>query len=231
MKLTEKLYWYPWQGRANNCNSCIYRGSKTILFDPGHIYNELNESCLEILNRNMIDDGITLADIDLVLCTHGHPDHVESAGLVREKSGAPFGIHKDDQFILEAISQHYASNSAKELASLKPDFYLEEGDLVYNSDKSLSSEVKVITSPGHSPGCVCFYLPEEKTLVSGDTIFQNSIGRADLPGGDINTLGASVEKLSNIEGIELLLPGHMGYVKGEAAVKHNFDQIKRYFFA
>ncbi|MDW7740704.1 MAG: MBL fold metallo-hydrolase, partial [Bacillota bacterium] len=68
-------------------------------------------------------------------------------------------------------------------------------------------------------------------LVSGDTIFQNSIGRADLPGGDINTLGASVEKLSNIEGIELLLPGHMGYVKGEAAVKHNFDQIKRYFFA
>ncbi|MFU8793995.1 MAG: MBL fold metallo-hydrolase [Dethiobacteria bacterium] len=231
MKLTEKLYWYPWQGRANNCNSYIYRGSKTILFDPGHIYNELNESCLEILNRNMIDDGITLADIDLVLCTHGHPDHVESAGLVREKSGAPFGIHKDDQFILEAISQHYASNSAKELASLKPDFYLEEGDLVYNSDKSLSSEVKVITSPGHSPGCVCFYLPEEKTLVSGDTIFQNSIGRADLPGGDINTLGASVEKLSNIEGIELLLPGHMGYVKGEAAVKHNFDQIKRYFFA
>lgn len=231
MKLTEKIYSYPWQGRANNCNSYIYRGSKTILFDPGHIYNELKESCLEILNKNMVEDGINLADIELILCTHGHPDHVEAVGLVREKSKAPFGIHQADQFILDAISQHYSSISNQELPSLKPDFYLEEGSLVYNSDNSVSDEVKVITSPGHSPGCVCFYLPEENVLISGDTIFQNSIGRADLPGGDINTLAKSVDKLAKLENVELLLPGHMGYISGAAAVKHNFDQIKRYFFA
>ncbi len=234
MQLTEKLYWYPWQGQANNCNTYLLKGNQTIIFDPGHIYNDYNESCLEILSRQMTTDGITLADIDLILCTHGHPDHVESAGLVREKSGARFGIHKSDEVFLEPTAHHYASRSGKELPSLTPDFYLEEGELdlfTGNAANSDSDRIQVITSPGHSPGCVCFYLPEEKALVSGDTVFQNSIGRADLPGGDMDMLGRSIEKLSQLDNIELLLPGHMGYVTGATSVKRNFEQIKRFFFA
>ncbi len=234
MQLTEKLYLYPWQGQANNCNTYLFKGNQTIIFDPGHIYNDYNESCLEILSRQMIADGITLADIDLILCTHGHPDHVESVGLVREKSGARLGIHQSDEVFLDATEHLYASRSGKELLSLKPDFYLDEGELdlaTGNSGSSKNDQIRVITSPGHSPGCVCFYLPEEKALVSGDTVFQNSIGRADLPGGDIDTLGRSVEKLSLLEDIELLLPGHMGYITGAASVKRNFEQIKLFFFA
>lgn len=234
MQLTEKLYWYPWQGQANNCNTYLFKGNQTIIFDPGHIYNDYNESCLEILNRQMSADGITLADIDLILCTHGHPDHVESAGLVREKSGARFGIHQSDEVFLDAISSHYVSRSGKELPSLKPDFYLDDGELDLKKGSASNGEsdrIRVITSPGHSPGSVCFYLPEEKALVSGDTVFQNSIGRADLPGGDMDTLGQSIDKLSQLEEVELLLPGHMGYVTGAASVKRNFEQIKRFFFA
>lgn len=234
MQMTEKLYWYPWQGQANNCNTILFKGNQTIIFDPGHIYNDYNESCLEILNRQMNADGITLADIDLILCTHGHPDHVESAGLVREKSGARFSIHRGDEVFLDPIAHHYASRTGKELPSLKPDFYLDEDELDFaagSSGVSESDRIRVITSPGHSPGCVCFYLPGEKALVSGDTVFQNSIGRADLPGGDMDTLGRSIEKLSLLEDVELLLPGHMGYVTGAAAVKRNFDQILRFFFA
>jgi hydroxyacylglutathione hydrolase len=231
MQLTEKLYWYPWQGQANNCNSIVYKNSLTILFDPGHIYNDFNESCFEILNRQVSADGLSLDKIDLILCTHGHPDHVESAGLLRGKSGARFGINRGDEFILEAITQHYASRSGKELPDLKPDLFLEEGELTLDPEKDTGEKIQVIVSPGHSPGCVCFYLPDEKALISGDTIFQNSIGRTDLPGGDMDVMGQSVEKLSAIADVELLLPGHMGYVSGADAVKNNFEQIKRFFFS
>jgi hydroxyacylglutathione hydrolase len=108
---------------------------------------------------------------------------------------------------------------------------LEEGELsLYPKDPS-GEKIRVITSPGHSPGCVCFYLPGEKALISGDTIFQNSIGRTDLPGGDMEIMGKSVEKLASLKGIELLLPGHMDYISGAAAVDNNFTQIKRFFFS
>jgi len=231
MQLTEQLYWYPFQGRANNCNSYLLRGSQTILFDPGHIYNDFNESCLEMLVRQLSADGIELADIDLILCTHGHPDHVQSVGIVREKSGARFGMHQGDDFILEALSQSYASQTGKELPSLKPDFYLEEGRLDLSAENRQSDHIEVLHTPGHSPGCVCFFLPEYKALISGDTVFEGSIGRTDFPGGSMEALGQGVDKLSCLEEVELLLPGHMGYISGAAAVKHNFDLIKRYFFS
>ncbi len=234
MKLTEKLFFYPWQGMANNCNSYLYKGEQVVLFDPGHIYNDLGEKCMDKLIDQLALDGFSVKDIDLILCTHGHPDHVESAGALREKSGARFGIHREDEFIIDAISQHYAAQKGKDLPSLKPDFFLEEGKLdtgvAANPDGGSGDQFEVIYTPGHSPGCVCFYLPAEKTLVSGDTVFEGSIGRADLPGGDMGTLGQSVEKLSRYDHIEKLLPGHMGYIEGAEEVKHNFEQIKRFFF-
>ncbi len=226
MQLNGNLYYYPWKGRANNCNSYLLKGKQTVLFDPGHIYNDFDESCLEMLSAQMQSDGFSLKDVDLILCTHGHPDHVESVSLVRKQGAAIFGIHQGDEFILEAIAQHYASATGKEMPSLKPDFFLVEGQVAGAEDK-----IEVIHSPGHSPGCVCFYLPDEKALVSGDTIFASSIGRADLPGGDMGVLGQSVDKLSRLEGIEYLLPGHMNIIKGLDKVESNFEQIKRYFFS
>ncbi len=231
MQLTEKLYWYPWQGRANNCNSYLYKGEQLIMFDPGHINNELNENCLEMLGSQVAADGFNLTDVDLILCTHAHPDHIEAVGVIREQSGARFGVHREDEFIIEAITRHYSEQDAAEPPSLKPDFYLEEGDLEPGSSTATGDGIKIFHTPGHSPGCVCFYLPLEKALISGDTVFESSIGRADLPGGDMQTLGQSVEKLSRLEEVEMLLPGHMGYVSGASAVKRNFDQIKRFFFA
>ncbi len=230
MQLSENLYWYPWQGRANNCNTVLLKGRKTILFDPGHIYNEFNESCLEMLTSQMSADGFSLDDIEVVLCTHGHPDHVEAAGLIRNRSGAQVGIHESDEFILTAITQHYASRSGKELPSLKPDFYLREGDLDLG-DGAEGDKITVLHTPGHSPGCVCFHLPAYYALISGDTVFQGSIGRTDLPGGSMETLGQSVDKLMLLDEVEALLPGHMGHITGKEAVRYNFEQIKRYFFS
>ncbi|OPL11796.1 MAG: hypothetical protein AVO38_15180 [delta proteobacterium ML8_D] len=228
MKLTDKLYFYPWRGNANNCNSYLFKGEKTILFDPGYIVNEFNEACLESLVDSLNQDGFDVTDIDLILCTHGHPDHVEAVSVLRAESGVTVGMHKDDEFIVEAIAKRHLSNTGDEL-NLKPDFYLEEGTLDLGVEGG-SDRIEVYHTPGHSPGCVCFHLLNEKALISGDTVFDGSIGRSDLPGGDMAALGQSIEKLSKLEDIELLLPGHMGIVTQEENVRRNFEQIKRYFF-
>ena len=228
MQINQSLYSYPWQGRGNNCNSYLLRGKKTVLFDPGHIINEFRESGFEQLIRQISADGLKPEEIDLILCTHGHPDHVEAAGKARETSGAKLAIHRQDEFILEVLEQRNDAAYGKKAPSLRPDFYLQEGYL-----KPASAEndlILVIHTPGHSPGSVCFYLAEHKALITGDTVFEGSIGRSDFPGGDMSELEKSVAKLAALEDVELLLPGHMGCISGKERVRHNFERIQRAFF-
>ena len=228
MQISDKIYGYPWRGRGNNCNSYLFKGEKTVLFDPGHIYNEFRESGSDNLARQISADGFKLEEIELILCTHGHPDHVESAGLARERSGAKLAIHRQDEFILEVLEQRYAAAAGKEIPSLKPDFYLQEGALELGTGEK--DIIRVICTPGHSPGSVCYYLPQHKVLITGDTVFESSIGRSDLPGGDMNELKQSVAKLAALEDVELLLPGHMGFVSGRDNVRRNFERIRQAFF-
>lgn len=230
MRLSEKLYWYPWQGRANNCNSYLYAGSVKVLFDPGHLSSDFNEDCLGMLKRQLSADGFDPARIDLILCTHGHPDHVEAVGSLRSESGARSALHQGDEFILEAIARHMGAPGGGD-PGLQPDFFLEEGLLDLGPGASADERIEVIHTPGHSPGSVCFFLPEQKALISGDTVFEGSIGRADLPGGSMATLGSSIEKLAALENLELLLPGHMGCISGAEAVQDNFTRIRHYFFS
>jgi glyoxylase-like metal-dependent hydrolase (beta-lactamase superfamily II) len=100
---------------------------------------------------------------------------------------------------------------------------IEEGPLLING-----VELQVYHTPGHSPGSICIYWPEKKTLVAGDVIFEQSFGRTDFPGGDSRKLIASIHKLSELD-IECLLPGHMNMIMGEYAIKKNFEQVEQYF--
>lgn len=228
MQISEQVYSYPWRGRGNNCNSYLLKGEKTVLFDPGHIYNEFRESGFNNLVRIMSAEGVKVEEVDLILCTHGHPDHVESAGMARVRSGAQMAIHRQDGFILEVLEQRYAAAAGKEMPSLQPDFYLQEGDLELGARGG--SLIQVIHTPGHSPGSVCFYLPEYRVLITGDTIFESSIGRSDLPGGDMDELEQSIIKLAALQDVEVLLPGHMGFVSGRENVQRNFERIRKAFF-
>ncbi len=231
MHLTERLYAYFWQGFGNNCNSYIYRGKKLVLIDPGHIMNETGERCFETLAESVGRDGISLKEIELILLTHGHPDHAEAAGVIREQSGAKIGIHRQDAFFLEGLEQRLAASGATRVPSLAPDFYLKGGELKLSSPGEEGADlIQVVETPGHSPGSVSLYFPEEQALITGDTVFDSSIGRSDLPGGDFETLGNSVAALSRLEDVELLLPGHMGPIRGAEGVRRNFDMIQRMFF-
>ncbi|HNS15808.1 MAG TPA: MBL fold metallo-hydrolase, partial [Syntrophorhabdaceae bacterium] len=89
---------------------------------------------------------------------------------------------------------------------------------------------QVIPTPGHSPGSLCLYWKEKRTLISGDTLFYMGVGRTDLPGGDAELLAESIKRLAELD-IEHLIPGHGELIRGEKAIKKNFQLIINELFA
>ena len=124
----------------------------------------------------------------LILNTHCHADHVGGIGAVVERFKIPFLCHKDDEFLLTDPSQRELAD----YVGLKPppvnDATINDGEVVDLCD---DFSIRVIHTPGHSPGGVS--LLADGMLISGDTLFQNSIGRSDLPGGDHEQLLHSIK--------------------------------------
>ncbi|HHU75472.1 MAG TPA: MBL fold metallo-hydrolase [Firmicutes bacterium] len=229
MQLTEKIYAYPWKGMGNNCNAYLYAGEKKILMDPGHIHNEYNEKCLEKLLAEMKADGFTPEKIDLIICTHGHPDHCEAAALLQDEYQIRVAMHREEETSMDIMAKFFEQMAGKSPERPRIDIYLQEGELELGTG-GIKDKVVLYLTPGHSPGSLSIYFPDERALVTGDVVFSGSIGRTDFPGGDFLTLGKSVEELSHIEDLEWLLPGHMQIVQGEEAIRRNFTMIKRMFF-
>ncbi len=227
MKVTEKVYAYIWRGRGNNCNTYLYAGEKTILIDPGHIRNEMRENCLDTLLGSMKEDGFSPEQVELVLCTHSHADHCEAGSFFNEKYGVPVAMHQWEDGHMETMARFFEQMTGQKATLPSVDIYLQEGELELGNNKDV---IHALHTPGHSPGSLSFFVPDEKTMLSGDAVFQGSIGRTDFPDGSLQSLAQSVEKLSAVEGVEWLLPGHMGPVRGEGDVKANYDTIRRMFF-
>ena len=142
----------------------------------------------------------------LAVNTHCHFDHILGVEFVRETYGAKFAASSADNAIMLGANEHCAM------------FGLEVGELPQNIDIDLASTeeihfgnttLRVIPTPGHTPGCVSLYHEASKSLFTGDTLFRESIGRTDLPGGDYPTIMRSI--LNNILplGDEVTIyPGH-----------------------
>jgi hydroxyacylglutathione hydrolase len=219
MKLTENLYAYVWQGNDNNCNTFLFAnvldGKKHIIIDPGHATTPyFHEPAFEILNAEIAKDGLKSGDIGLVILTHAHPDHTESAAKFKNLSRALIAISKDDEPMY------------KMLGGSKVDLYLKEGYL--KMEKPLISALEIYNTPGHSPGHISVYWPAQKALAVGDVIFFHNTGRVDLPGGDPGQLKGSIARLSKLD-VEYLLCGHPyenpGVIRGKEAVKKNFEFV------
>lgn len=144
-------------------------------------------------------EGLRVA---LILSTHGHVDHTAGVARLKERTGAPYALHpKDIPFLRQ-----------KELADLvpipgfreppDPDLHLKGGDTLEVAGLSFL----VLETPGHSPGSVCLY--GHGLLFSGDTLFQGSIGRYDLPGSSGAQLRTSLLKLVGLPDELRVLPGH-----------------------
>jgi glyoxylase-like metal-dependent hydrolase (beta-lactamase superfamily II) len=214
---------------GNNCNAFLYNGEKTILIDPGHLTNEYQENCLGQLLEDLEKDGFSPEKIDLVILTHGHPDHCEAATAFSEKYQIRIAMHQADEDHMEVMGNFLAQMTGEKPLAPTIDIYLQEGELELGTGEA-KDKIVIYHTPGHSPGSVSLYFPSEKCLVTGDAVFAGSIGRTDFPDGNLEQLGESVRMLSHLEDVEWLLPGHMQIVKGEEAILRNYAAIIAMFF-
>jgi hydroxyacylglutathione hydrolase len=135
--------------------------------------------------------------------THGHIDHVGAVSVIKEKLGVPFAIHPDEQMVLESVPAQARLFGVSSIVVPTIDHLLSDGDR-FNVG---ALEAKVIHTPGHSPGGVCFVF--EDAVFVGDTLFAGSIGRSDLIGGSLSALLTAIKsRLLTLEDDVVVLPGH-----------------------
>lgn len=174
-------------------NACLIEtDGKNVLIDPGGSPSEWHS----ILPR-----------VDLILCTHGHFDHVYGADTFRAQTGAPLLIHTADAIALTDPARNVSTMIGRPLAFKPADGSLSDGMIIPLDERY---HLQVIETPGHTPGGVCLLLTEDGQpveLFSGDTLFAGSIGRLDI-GGDADDMQASLEKLMQLPDHVRVQPGH-----------------------
>lgn len=216
MKVTDGVYSYVWNGVfENNCNSFYFGEPFNILFDPG-LKNYTDQ-----LLKHMEADGIDIETISYVINTHSHPDHIEG-NVNFTKYDIPAGMHRDEIKFLKETGPDFFRMLGMDFSQYKYDLELEEGRLQLGG-----AELEIYKTPGHSPASVCIYWREKKTLVCGDLVFDKSFGRFDFPGGNIDLLRESINRVAQLD-IEHLLPGHMDIVSGKENVQDNFKEVGAY---
>jgi len=140
--------------------------------------------------------------IEYILNTHGHFDHIV-ANSVLDLPDAGLAIHAGDRDLLLA-GGGAPMFGLPFVSSPEPTLILEDGMVLAIGDL----RVEVLHTPGHTPGSVCFYLPEEQGLLTGDTLFASSVGRTDLPGSSQQALERSLRRLCELPGSTHIYPGH-----------------------
>ncbi|PCJ67652.1 MAG: MBL fold hydrolase [Bacteroidetes bacterium] len=172
--------------------------SNAIIIDPGMYHAEENARFFEYINAQ----GLKPKHL---LLTHAHLDHVFGVNWVNKVYGLMPVVHQKDKVVYDSAVA-VATQYGLEMSSLVPaELGLEEGsDLTFGGEK-----FEIFHVPGHSPGSVCFYNSIKGYVIGGDVLFQGSIGRTDLPGGDFDTLIRSIRtKLLVLPDETIVYSGH-----------------------
>jgi hydroxyacylglutathione hydrolase len=171
-------------------------GDRALLIDPGDEPDRLRAAIADL--------GVT---VEAILITHCHFDHVGAVAPMARATGAPVYCPKLEVPVLADIMAWVPWPGIGPFESYDADETVEGGEQL----ELAGMEIDVLFTPGHSPGHVSYSIPAEQALFSGDVLFQGSIGRTDLPGGDTRTLLRSIGKLVEALPEETrVLPGHMG---------------------
>ena len=217
MKILNGLYAFFWNDPTdNNCNTYLISNKMNVLVDPGHDHH------FGYVLNGLSEISLGIEDIDVVFVTHGHPDHIEAVSRFKDTSAIVMISEVEKGFIRE-LAVRYPGQP--DIVDLEPDILLREGCF-----KAGDMNFQVVHTPGHSPGSVCLQWRDRNVLFTGDLVFNQGIGRTDLPGGDGHTLRESIERISELE-IDYLLPGHGEPILGRNNIKNNFDDIERTWFA
>ena len=177
-----------------NCYFLYREGETNVVFiDPAdqgkYIYDKLKENGFQV---------------EAILLTHGHFDHIMGADELRNLTGAKIYVMEADKVLLQDPYVNVSAQWAKKYTLNADEFIKDEQELIFGEKKC-----KVIATPGHTIGSCCFYFEEDKILIAGDTLFYESVGRTDLPTGSMSKLQRSVQdKLMILPEDVKVYPGH-----------------------
>ena len=188
---------------------------------------EVNGTIIATADGNciIIDAGDNFHEFDLLasqlqikpllqLYTHAHFDHISAAKKIKEKWQAPIALSKNDAPLYAQLREQTARFGMPVQEPTVVDYLLSADSAINCDDPLLAkflSSMKIIETPGHTRGCICFYTEwfERPMLIAGDTLFYQSIGRTDLPGGNFNDIINSIKnKLLTLPENTLVITGH-----------------------
>lgn len=177
-----------------NCYFLYYEGESEVLcIDPADQGEEIH--------RKLAEQGF---HVQAILLTHGHFDHIWGVEQLVKESGAKVYALEEERDICESADLNLSAQMRRPF-DVKPDIDCKDGEVLTIG----KFNCKVIGTPGHTKGSCCFYFEEDGILVSGDTLFQESVGRSDFPTGNMATLVRSIKsKLFVLPEEVVVYPGH-----------------------
>lgn len=171
---------------------------EAFIFDPGNSTASENKQLSDFISSK----NLTLKRL---LLTHAHIDHVMGNRYIFDTYGLLPEVNSNDVLFIERMAQSAAMYGLSCEPSPMPQRFINDGDIIHLGNY----ELRCIFTPGHSPGSISFYNHENKLLISGDVLFNGSIGRSDLPMGNLETLLHSIkEKLFLLEDYVNVYSGH-----------------------
>jgi hydroxyacylglutathione hydrolase len=179
------------------CNCSIFGDEKTleaVVVDPG---DETATILARLAKHNL--------HVTAIVITHAHIDHIGGAARLKAATGAPVYMNADDQDLYDQLDMQAGWLGMATPSRTTVDVGIHDGDTL----SSGGTEFHFLHTPGHTQGSVSVWIPAENKLVAGDTLFRDSIGRTDLPGGDFRKILTSIHtKLLALPEETIVIPGH-----------------------
>src|SRR5450432_2302613 len=179
------------------CNCSVFgdeQSREALVVDPG---DEI-DSVLRIVAKH----GLT---VKAIVITHAHIDHIGGAQKLKQATGAPVYMNLNDTELQKMMPVQAGWLGTPVPEAVEIDVAADDGDKLLVG----ATEVQVLHTPGHTQGSICLWMPAERKLVAGDTLFRDSIGRTDLPGGDSRQILRSIHgQLLGLPGDTEVFPGH-----------------------
>jgi hydroxyacylglutathione hydrolase len=180
------------------CNCSIFGDEQTreaIVIDPGDEIDNITN----VLKRHRLK-------VKAIVITHAHIDHVAGAAKLRRETGAPVYMNAADHELLAALDVQARWLGLPDVPErTEIDSAASDGTRLQLG----TADFNILHTPGHTQGSLCVLIPQENKLVAGDTLFQGSIGRTDLPGGNSRQLLSSIKtRLLELPGDTVVIPGH-----------------------
>jgi len=179
------------------CNCSIFgdeQSREAIVVDPGDNIPQI----VEILTRHGLK-------VKAIVVTHAHIDHIGGAAELKRETGAPVYMNTNDAVLRDELDVQAAWLGMRTPERTEIDTPAREGDVLQLGP----AQFQILETPGHTQGSISLWIPSENKLVAGDTLFQESVGRTDLPGGNSRQIVQSIrEKLFTLPEDTIVIPGH-----------------------